>query len=51
MKSVILVVSAVILALPLMAGCEKNERVIERRETLPVQTEWQPMVVPDAPQQ
>jgi outer membrane murein-binding lipoprotein Lpp len=51
MKSVILVVCAVILALPIIAGCDKNERVIERRETIQVQSEAVPVVVPDAPRQ
>ena len=51
MKSVIVVVCAVVLALPLMAGCKENERTIERRETIPVRSEPVPVVVPDAPLQ
>lgn len=35
---------------PLLAGCQENERKVERRETIHTESEPQPVVVPDSGQ-
>ena len=47
MKSIILTLVGLFVAATMLAGCEKNERIVERRETIPVQTQQVPIVVPD----
>ncbi len=47
MKATILILTALFLALPIIAGCTKNERVVERRETIEFQTPAEPIVVGD----
>jgi len=42
------VLAVIVAAVPLLAGCQENERKIERRETIRVQSDPQPVVVPDA---
>lgn len=50
MKRFIVILAAVVLAAPFLAGCQENERKVERRETIHHESEAQPIVVPDAPQ-
>ena len=47
MKSIILTLVGLFVAATMLAGCDDKERVIERRETMPVQTQQVPFVVPD----
>lgn len=47
MKSIILTLVGLFVAATMLAGCAQNERKVERRETIPVQTQQDPIVVPD----
>jgi hypothetical protein len=51
MRPFIVLLAAAVLAAPFVAGCQENERKIERRETIHHESEPQPVVVPDAPQE
>jgi outer membrane murein-binding lipoprotein Lpp len=48
MKCLTVVLAVVVLAVPFVAGCQENERKIERRETITTESQAQPIVVPDA---
>jgi hypothetical protein len=50
MKRIIVVLAATVLTAPFLAGCQENERKVERHETIHHESEAQPVVVPDAPQ-
>ncbi len=50
MKRFIVLLAAAVLTAPFVAGCQENERKIERRETIRHESEPQPTVVPDAPE-
>jgi hypothetical protein len=50
MKCLICMLAAAVLATPFVAGCQENERKVERHETIHYQSEPQPVVVPDAPE-
>ena len=49
MKTLMMLLVGLFLALPVMIGCEQNEVKVERRESVKVQSEPRPVVVPDAP--
>ncbi len=51
MKRLIVVLAAAVLVAPFLAGCQENERKIERRETIRTESQPQPVVVPDAAQE
>jgi hypothetical protein len=50
MNRLIIALAVVVLAVPFLAGCQENERKVERRETIHHESEAQPIVVPDAPE-
>ena len=50
MKLVKVVLATVVVSTSLLAGCQENERKVERRETIRTESEARPIVVPDAPQ-
>ena len=50
MKTLMILMGALLLSMPVVVGCEKDEMKVERREKIQVQTDPTPIVVPDAPQ-
>jgi hypothetical protein len=49
MNRLIIALAVAVLAVPFLAGCQENERKVERHETIQHESEPQPIVVPDAP--
>ena len=49
MSRLIIALAVAVLAAPFVAGCQENERKIERRETITTESQARPIVVPDAP--
>lgn len=47
MKTLLLTLVGLFMVATVVGGCQKNERVIERRETIQVQSQAVPIVVPD----
>lgn len=50
MKAMKLLLAMIVISTPLLAGCQENERKVERRETIHTESEARPIVQPDAAQ-